>query len=129
MTYPAARSLYSRNGLADVTGQTAQTLYAAPGYGLQIRVLGYLLTSSGTGNALLQGGPAVIDKIALPGGGMRPPHYEWGIVAGHNQPLTIAADTDNVEIVGGVTYIVETIQPGQSGYPNGLPFGLVTIPQ
>lgn len=91
----------------DVTGTTPQVIVAAQGVGYQIQVLGFLLTSSGSGNGVVADTtPTTLTQVACPGGGLMPPNVGWVMKTADNQGLTVAADTDAVRIVGHIVYMI-----------------------
>ena len=93
----------------DQTGTTAQTVVAAPGAGYRIRVLGFVLTSSGTGVVSVKGGGTVLSAVVMPGGAVMPPAAGWNMVASENVALTVVCDTAGVVTKGHLTYIVEPL--------------------
>lgn len=89
------------------TGESAQTIVAAPGAGYRVRVLGFLLTSSGTGVVSVKSGSTVLTAVVMPGGGVMPPAAGWHMVGGENEALTVVCDTGGVVTKGHITYQVE----------------------
>lgn len=97
------------SALVDVTGVTPQQLAPTLDPGYAYRVLGFGLTSSGSGLAVVKAGSTVVAKIAMPGGEVARPDVSWGMVGADRGPLTVAADTAGVQVVGHLVYDVVRI--------------------
>lgn len=92
------------NAVVDVTGVTPQQLAPTLAQGRAYRVIGFGLTSSGTGVAILKCGSTEVARVVLPGGEVAQPNIDWGFVGADSGPLTVAADTAGVRICGHVCY-------------------------
>lgn len=93
------------NIVVDVTGTTPQTLAPALTPGRAYRVLGFGLTSSGSGIAILKAGTRELARVQMPGGEVLPPNVDWAMIGGtEHAALTIEADTAAVRVVGHLAY-------------------------
>lgn len=92
------------SAVINVTGTTPQTVAATLTPGNAYRVLGFCLTSTGTGIAIIKAGSNEVTRIALPGGAVLTPSISWELIGRDSGTLTVVADTAGVQIVGNIVY-------------------------